>query len=118
MLFADQRRYSLSVPAKDKDGRSSTIAFLIDYLCQQVMKDTRQELFVLDGHLYVCLSWFSALPTYVHVLVFTSAISYPSFGGFEICRGCQSKQHKSHSASLQGCCSLESTLPYCRMTGG
>lgn len=51
MLFADQRRHSLNIPATDKDGRPSTIAFLIDYLCENVMKDTRKELFVLDDHL-------------------------------------------------------------------
>ena len=53
MLFDDERHHSLSIPAKDKDGHSSTIAYLIEYLCKNVMKDTRQELFVLDDHLYV-----------------------------------------------------------------
>lgn len=67
MLFSDQRHHSLALPAGDKDGRPCTIASLIDYLCQNVMKDTRQELFVLDGHLYVTtfcllsLSWPSDL---------------------------------------------------------
>lgn len=53
MLFADQKRYSLALPARDKDGRPSNVAFLVDYLCREVMRDTRQELFVLEGHLYV-----------------------------------------------------------------
>ncbi|POR36440.1 Ubiquitin-related modifier 1 [Tolypocladium paradoxum] len=51
MLFSDQRHHSLALPSEDKDGRASNIAFLIDHLCQHVMKDTRQELFVVDGHL-------------------------------------------------------------------
>lgn len=51
MLFSDERRHSLALPAKDKDGRPATVAFLIDYLCENVMKDTRKELFVLDDHL-------------------------------------------------------------------
>merc|ERR1712000_375982 len=51
MLFADERHHSLTIPSTDKDGSPSTIAHLIDYLCQHVMKDTRKELFVLDGHL-------------------------------------------------------------------
>lgn len=55
MLFSDQRRHSLSVPVADKDGRPSSIAYLIDYLCKNTMKDSRKELFVLDSHLYVSL---------------------------------------------------------------
>ncbi|KAL6910847.1 ubiquitin related modifier 1 [Trichoderma evansii] len=51
MLFSDVRRHALSLPAKDKDGNPSTIGYLIDHLCEHVMKDSRKELFVLDGHL-------------------------------------------------------------------
>ncbi|KAH8881511.1 ubiquitin-related modifier 1 [Thozetella sp. PMI_491] len=51
MLFADKKRHSLSIPAKDKDGRSTNIAYLIDYLCKNTMRDPRQELFVLDNHI-------------------------------------------------------------------
>jgi ubiquitin related modifier 1 len=53
MLFSDQRRHSLSIPATDKDGKPSNISVLIDYLCKNIMKDTRKELFVLDDHMYV-----------------------------------------------------------------
>ena len=53
MLFSDQRLHSLALPAHDKDGQPTTIAFLIAHLCQEVMNDTRKELFVLDDHLYV-----------------------------------------------------------------
>ncbi|KAJ4145427.1 hypothetical protein LMH87_004279 [Akanthomyces muscarius] len=51
MLFSDQRLHSLALPAHDKDGLPATIAFLIAHLCQEVMNDTRKELFVLDDHL-------------------------------------------------------------------
>ncbi|PKK45119.1 hypothetical protein CI102_11600 [Trichoderma harzianum] len=51
MLFSDQRRHSLTLPAKDKDGNPSNIAYLIHHLCENVMKDTRKELFVLQEHL-------------------------------------------------------------------
>ncbi|KAM0456236.1 hypothetical protein ACHAPV_007178 [Trichoderma viride] len=51
MLFSDERRHALTLPAKDKDGNPSTIAYLIHHLCEHLMKDTRRELFVLDGHL-------------------------------------------------------------------
>lgn len=61
MLFADERHHSLTIPSTDKDGSPSTIAYLIDYLCENVMKDTRKDLFVLDGHLCVPFV-FSSLP--------------------------------------------------------
>ncbi|PHH59244.1 hypothetical protein CDD81_3524 [Ophiocordyceps australis] len=51
MLFDHQRYHSLTLPAQDKDGQPSSIAFLIHHLCQHVMRDRRQELFVLDGHI-------------------------------------------------------------------
>ena len=51
MLFSDERVHSVAIPAQDKDGKPSCIAFLIDYLCEHTMKDTRKELFVLDGHM-------------------------------------------------------------------
>ncbi|KAK1770598.1 ubiquitin-related modifier 1 [Phialemonium atrogriseum] len=51
MLFSDQRRHSLSIPATDKDGRPSNVSFLIDYLCKNVMKDARKELFILNDHI-------------------------------------------------------------------
>lgn len=51
MLFSDQRHHSLRVPSRDKNGQPVNVAFLIDHLCQHVMKDTRQELFILDDHL-------------------------------------------------------------------
>jgi ubiquitin related modifier 1 len=51
MLFSDQRRHTLSIPATDENNKPVTIAYLIEYLCDNTMKDTRKELFVLDDHL-------------------------------------------------------------------
>ncbi|OAA40337.1 ubiquitin-related modifier 1 [Metarhizium rileyi] len=51
MLFDDQRHHSLRIPTKDKDGQPTNIAFLIHHLCQNVMNDTRKELFILDNNL-------------------------------------------------------------------
>ncbi|KAI6782459.1 Ubiquitin-related modifier 1 [Emericellopsis cladophorae] len=51
MLFADEQRLTLKVPATDKDNKPATIAYLVDYLCEEEMKDARKDLFVLDGHL-------------------------------------------------------------------
>ncbi|KAK4043050.1 ubiquitin-related modifier 1 [Parachaetomium inaequale] len=51
MLFDNQRRHSVSLPAVDASGKPATIAFLIDHLCRTLMKDPRAELFVLDNHI-------------------------------------------------------------------
>lgn len=49
ILFANQKKYSLSLPTKDDSGAPANVAFLVRYLCENVMKDPRKELFVLDG---------------------------------------------------------------------
>ncbi|KAH8724144.1 ubiquitin-related modifier 1 [Phaeosphaeriaceae sp. PMI808] len=48
ILFSNQKKYSLSIPTKDDSGTRASIAFLVRYLCDKVMKDPRKELFVLD----------------------------------------------------------------------
>lgn len=52
MLFNNQNRHQLSLPSRDGDGNPVNVMFLVDYLCQHVMKDSRKELFVLDGGMY------------------------------------------------------------------
>lgn len=53
MLFSDERQHKLSIPALDTHSKPATVAFLVDYLIKNVMKDNRQELFLLDGHVQV-----------------------------------------------------------------
>jgi len=50
MLFSNQRTHKVEIPSVDEDGNTATIAFLIQYLCKNVMKDTRKEMFILDDH--------------------------------------------------------------------
>ena len=50
MLFSDERKHRLSVPAKNCKGDAVTVGWLVDYLCEEIMKDNRKEMFVLDGH--------------------------------------------------------------------
>ncbi|KAJ4311543.1 Ubiquitin- modifier 1 [Fusarium piperis] len=51
MLFSDKRHHAVSIPAVTQDGKPANIAYLIDHLCQNVMQDSRKDLFVLDNHL-------------------------------------------------------------------
>jgi ubiquitin related modifier 1 len=48
ILFSNQKKYSLSIPAKDEAGAPVNVAYLVQHLCDKVMKDPRKELFVLD----------------------------------------------------------------------
>ena len=52
MLFSNQRKHNISLPAADEYGRTANLAFLIRYLCTHLMKDPRKELFVLDEAVY------------------------------------------------------------------
>lgn len=52
MLFSNQRKHHISLPAIDEHGKAATLAFLIRYLCAHLMKDQRKE-FVVDDVVYV-----------------------------------------------------------------
>jgi ubiquitin related modifier 1 len=49
MLFSNQRTFKLALPPVDSTGTPIDISFLVHHLCEKVMKDSRKELFVLDG---------------------------------------------------------------------
>ena len=53
MLFSNQRKHQVSLPATDEAGRTATLGFLVRYLCQQLMQDQRKELFLIDDTVYV-----------------------------------------------------------------
>ncbi|KAK4937435.1 Ubiquitin- modifier 1 [Elasticomyces elasticus] len=48
MLFSNQRKHKLSLPATNEHGERANVAFLIRYLCGNLMKDQRKEMFVLE----------------------------------------------------------------------
>ncbi|KAH6684489.1 ubiquitin-related modifier 1 [Halenospora varia] len=50
MLFSDERKHKLLVPTKDDKGNAVNIGWLVHHLVEDVMKDSRKEMFVLDGH--------------------------------------------------------------------
>ncbi|EXJ79645.1 ubiquitin-like modifier 1 [Capronia epimyces CBS 606.96] len=51
MLFdhVTKHELTLSKHAADTDGKAPTVGYLVKYICDQLMKDSRKELFVLDG---------------------------------------------------------------------
>ncbi|KAL8802195.1 MAG: hypothetical protein Q9182_003985 [Xanthomendoza sp. 2 TL-2023] len=50
MLFSNQRKHSISIPAIDEDGNPSNMAYLVRYMCDHLMKDRRKEFFVVDDN--------------------------------------------------------------------
>ena len=55
MLFSNTRKHSISLPQQpdNNDGSRPNITYLLKYLVENVMKDDRKELFVLEGNVYV-----------------------------------------------------------------
>lgn len=49
MLFSNERKLSLSIPIRDDAGAPVNVAFLVQHLCENFMKDPRKDMFVLDG---------------------------------------------------------------------
>ncbi|MCJ1337089.1 Ubiquitin- modifier 1 [Bachmanniomyces sp. S44760] len=49
LLFSNQRKHEIAIPASDEKGHPANMALLISYLCHNLMKDRRMEMFVSDG---------------------------------------------------------------------
>ncbi|KAK5678025.1 Ubiquitin-related modifier 1, partial [Elasticomyces elasticus] len=50
ILFSNERKHSVNLPARLSDGNPPTIAYLLQYLVENVMKDERKELFILEDN--------------------------------------------------------------------
>lgn len=48
MLFDNVPKHSVLLSSDAFDGKPPTIGYLVTYLCENLMKDSRKELFVLD----------------------------------------------------------------------
>lgn len=51
MLFSKKRKHSISLPAADENDRPSNIAYLVRYLCENLMTDCRKEFFVTNDNI-------------------------------------------------------------------
>ncbi|ODM20458.1 Ubiquitin-related modifier 1 [Aspergillus cristatus] len=50
MLFSNERKHNVAIPAQLSDGSRPNIAYLLQYLVDNVMKDERKELFILEDN--------------------------------------------------------------------
>lgn len=55
LLFSNQRKHQVALPSTDENGQSANLAFLVRYLCQNLMADNRKENFIMDGTVSVVL---------------------------------------------------------------
>ena len=53
LLFSNQRKHHLALPSTDESGQSANMAFLVRYLCENVMVDKRKDMFVMGGTVLV-----------------------------------------------------------------
>ncbi|KAM0700929.1 hypothetical protein Q7P35_012651 [Cladosporium inversicolor] len=50
LLFSSQRSHKIALPSTDPTtSQPVNVGFLIDWLCKNLMKDPRQDMFVLEG---------------------------------------------------------------------
>lgn len=56
ILFDNERKHNVTLPAQLSDGNPPNISFLLQYLVDNLMKDQRKELFVLEGNVYVIMN--------------------------------------------------------------
>lgn len=49
LLFGNEKLHKIDFPAKDENGEKSNVRYLVQWMCKNMMKDDREEMFVLDG---------------------------------------------------------------------
>lgn len=50
MLFSNQKEHKLVISKTDSKGDPVTAGWLVQYLCDEIMTDSRKNFFVMDGH--------------------------------------------------------------------
>ncbi|KIW47112.1 uncharacterized protein PV06_02712 [Exophiala oligosperma] len=49
VLFDNETKHQVSLTKDADGGKPPTVGYLVSYICDHLMKDSRKELFVLDG---------------------------------------------------------------------
>lgn len=53
ILFSNERKHTIHLPAQLNNGSRPNIAYLLQHLVDNVMKDLRKELFIMEDNVYV-----------------------------------------------------------------
>lgn len=52
ILFSNERKHNITLPARLDDASQPTIAYLLQHLVDNLMKDDRKELFIMEDNVY------------------------------------------------------------------
>lgn len=52
ILFSNERKHTIQLPTRLSDGSQPNIAYLLRHLVDNVMKDQRKELFIIEDNVY------------------------------------------------------------------
>ncbi|KAJ5578867.1 ubiquitin related modifier 1 [Penicillium hetheringtonii] len=50
ILFSNERKHTITLPARLEDASQPTISYLLKHLVDNVMKDDRKELFIMEDN--------------------------------------------------------------------
>ena len=53
LLFSNRRKHQIALPNTDENGQPANLAFLVRYLCENLLVDRRKEMFVVEGTVLV-----------------------------------------------------------------
>lgn len=64
LLFGNERKHKVSLPARMEDGNPTNIAYLLSYLVDNLMQDQRKEMFIMEDNVYVKCRLLAVLRAY------------------------------------------------------
>lgn len=53
ILFGNEKKHKIDLPAQSEEGSPSNIAYLLQYLVKHLMKDQRKDMFIMEDNVYV-----------------------------------------------------------------
>jgi hypothetical protein len=52
LLFGNERKHKVVLPARLEDGSRPNITYLLKYLVDNLMKDQRKDMFIMEDNVY------------------------------------------------------------------
>jgi hypothetical protein len=79
LLFGNERKHKVVLPARLEDGSRPNISYLLKYLVDNLMKDQRIDMFIMEDNVYVnvALGFYSILMISIGDQAFSSSSMMP-----------------------------------------
>lgn len=65
LLFGNERKHKVLLPACMEDGNPTNITYLLPYLVDNLMQDQRKEMFIMEDNVYVISSLLTRPKTHM-----------------------------------------------------